>query len=196
MRLTQPLNSLECIVCAGMLSLLAGCADMSYDYGQPSFTPPTQICAIYLRHVTPSRQPVVDRIANEKDDLSVEQTIASDDVFIARIIKSNVVIDLARRGYVVGDDRGKKRDIDMDIFLFYQPDDWPFANRAIQLRAELYRSDGSLLFGVGQKRTNRFGPVGDFVGFSSDEMLADAARKLTARIAEKMPSNREVCKPE
>ena len=148
--------------------------------------PPYPVATIYLEDVTRFDR-ANSGLPPSGDTPKPVSAPVSDDLLTTYLFQSKLVASLEQDGYPVIRDPAQPHDFDMRVDMSYQPDDWPVANRAVHVQAFLSRPGGPVVFSAETGSENWFGSLGDFVGYSAEEMLADAAQKTSILVRSSQP---------
>jgi len=171
-----------CVVILPLLLFLVCCSTISYEQEGHENDVPLDVGTIYLENVIPTDAEVSQTCAGGDKDQTETRSSSLDNLFVSKIINAHLAYDFVHASYRVVQNFSEPYDVRMKVLLHYQPDNWPFANRSIQIKATLYKANGSILFCVNRTKNNLFGSLGDYIGFSGEEMLSDIAQEVVGDV--------------
>ncbi len=159
-----------------MLTFLTCCSSISEGILTTPLKLQKTVTTICINDVIPSRSQMDGGFVNDSSFISSSN---NDDNFFAKIAGSHIEIDLTRKGYLIMHSPCGQYDVNLYIVSFYQPNNWPFDNRTLEIKAQISIDKDVPLFYVDHISVNPFGPLGDYLGYSTDDMLSEVSKQTT-----------------
>jgi hypothetical protein len=170
-------HAIRCVLLLSALSFFVACSEVSFAPKKLGSHGSETISLIYVAAAVPLGEDF-SGVPDATQASSIDPKAAADRSFIAKIVRSDALLYLAQKGYKVVDSEQQDHDIRVSFFVFYQPDDWPFAARSIHLSAQVSDARGQDLLRAETVSTNWFGSLGDLWGLSGEQMIADATHRI------------------